>query len=114
MDKLGYCYINLRDGACDNFHPKNSHVVPALLRRFHEAKQNGEKKGTAWGSGNPMREFLHVDDMAAASIFVMNLKKTIYDAHTEPSLSHINIGTGEDCTIRELVETVAKVIGFKG
>lgn len=101
-------------GPNDNFHPKNSHVVPALLRRFHEAKQNEEKEVIAWGSGKPMREFLHVDDMAAASIFVMNLEKTIYDAHTQPALSHINIGTGVDCTIRELVETVAKVVGFKG
>jgi GDP-L-fucose synthase len=101
-------------GPNDNFHPKNSHVVPALLHRFHEAKQNGDKEVIAWGSGKPMREFLHVDDMAAASIFVMTLEKVVYDANTQPALSHINIGTGMDCTIRELVETVARVVGFQG
>jgi GDP-L-fucose synthase len=101
-------------GPHDNFHPQNSHVIPALLRRFHDAKVNGEKEVIAWGSGNPMREFLYVDEMAAASIYVMNLTKDIYIANTEPMLSHINVGTGVDCTIRELVETVAKVTGFKG
>ena len=101
-------------GTFDNFHPENSHVIPALLRRFHEAKLNGDKEVIAWGSGKPMREFLYVDDMAAASIHVMNLEKNIYDANTEPMLSHINVGTGVDCTIRELVETVAKVVGFTG
>ena len=101
-------------GPHDNFHPENSHVVPALLRRFHEAKINGDKEVIAWGSGKPMREFLHVDDMAEATIFVMNLDKEVYDANTAPSFSHINIGTGVDCTIRELVETVAKVVGFDG
>jgi len=101
-------------GENDNFHPENSHVIPALLRRFHEAKLNGDPKVVAWGSGTPMREFLHVDDMAAASIYVMNLDQAIYDANTQPMLSHINVGTGIDCTIRELVETVAKVVGFKG
>jgi GDP-L-fucose synthase len=101
-------------GAGDNFHPENSHVIPALLRRFHEAKMNGDKEVVAWGSGKPMREFLYVDDMAAASIHVMNLDKTIYNANTEPMLSHINVGTGIDCTIKELVETVAKVVGFEG
>lgn len=101
-------------GAFDNFHPENSHVIPALLRRFHEAKLNGDKEVIAWGSGKPMREFLYVDDMADASIHVMNLDKSIYDENTEPMLSHINVGTGVDCTIRELVETVAKVVGFKG
>lgn len=101
-------------GAHDNFHPENSHVIPALLRRFHEAKINGDKEVIAWGSGKPMREFLYVDDMASASIHVMNLDKTIYDENTEPMLSHINVGTGVDCTIRELVETVAKVVGFGG
>lgn len=101
-------------GENDNFHPENSHVIPALLRRFHEAKLNGDLQVVAWGSGTPMREFLHVDDMAAASIFVMNLDQATYDANTEPMLSHINVGTGLDCTIRELVETVAKVVGFKG
>lgn len=101
-------------GPQDNFHPENSHVIPALLRRFHEAKLRGDSEVVAWGSGKPMREFLHVDDMAAASIHVMELDKATYDANTEPMLSHINVGTGVDCTIRELVETVAKVTGFSG
>jgi GDP-L-fucose synthase len=101
-------------GPNDNFHPENSHVIPALLRRFHEAKLNGAPEVVAWGSGKPMREFLHVNDMAAASIHVMNLDKANYDQSTEPMLSHINVGTGVDCTIRELVETVAKVTGFSG
>ena len=101
-------------GPHDNYHPKNSHVIPALLRRFHEAKVNGISQVVAWGSGKPMREFLHVNDMAAASIHVMELDKIIYDENTEPMLSHINVGTGVDCTIRELVETVAKVTGFEG
>ncbi|GLX81291.1 GDP-L-fucose synthase [Thalassotalea eurytherma] len=101
-------------GPHDNFHPENSHVIPALLRRFHEAKLRGDTEVIAWGSGTPKREFLHVDDMAAASIHVMELDKAIYDENTEPILSHINVGTGVDCTIRELTETVAKVIGFEG
>lgn len=101
-------------GPNDNFHPENSHVIPALIRRFHEAKMNGDNEVVAWGSGDPKREFLHVDDMAAASIHVMNLQKLSYDENTEPMSSHINVGTGVDCTIRELVETVAKVTGFDG
>jgi len=101
-------------GPNDNFHPENSHVVPALIRRFHEAKLNGDDKVVVWGSGTPMREFLHVDDMAAASIFVMNLSEQKYKANTQPMLSHINVGTGVDCTIRELAETVSKVVGFSG
>jgi GDP-L-fucose synthase len=101
-------------GPHDNFHPENSHVIPALLRRFHEAKLNGDAEVVAWGSGKPMREFLHVSDMAAASVYVMELNKATYDANTETMLSHINVGTGVDCTIRELVETVAKVTGFAG
>jgi len=101
-------------GPHDNFHPENSHVIPALLRRFHEAKLNGDAEVVAWGSGKPMREFLHVNDMAAASIHVMELDKATYAATTEVMLSHINVGTGVDCTIRELVETVAKVTGFAG
>lgn len=101
-------------GPNDNFHPENSHVIPALLRRFHEAKLEGASEVVAWGSGSPMREFLHVDDMAAASIFVMELDKPTYEANTQPMLSHINVGTGVDCTIKELTETVAKVVGFKG
>lgn len=101
-------------GVNDNFHPENSHVIPALLRRFHEAKINQLPEVIAWGTGQAMREFLYVDDMAAASIFVMNLEKNIYDKHTESMLSHINIGTGVDCTIKELTETIAKVVGYKG
>lgn len=101
-------------GPNDNFHPDNSHVIPALLRRFHEAKLADAPEVTAWGSGSPMREFLHVDDMAAASIFVMELDKSTYEKHTSPMLSHINVGTGVDCTIRELTETVAKVVGYSG
>lgn len=101
-------------GPHDNFHPENSHVIPALLRRFHEAAERGDAEVVAWGSSKPMREFLHVHDMAAASLHVMELEKSIYDANTEPMLSHINVGTGIDCTIKELVETVARVTGFKG
>lgn len=101
-------------GPNDNFHPENSHVIPALLRRFHEAAQRGDSEVVAWGSGKPMREFLHVDDMAAASVHVMELDSETYQANTQSMLSHINVGTGEDCTIRELVETVAKVTGFNG
>ncbi|MEP2653732.1 MAG: GDP-L-fucose synthase [Paraglaciecola sp.] len=101
-------------GPHDNFHPENSHVIPALLRRFHEAAQSNASEVIAWGSGKPMREFLHVDDMAAASIHVMDLDDETYAANTQDMLSHINVGTGEDCTIKELVETVATVTGFKG
>ena len=101
-------------GPHDNFHPENSHVIPALLRRFHEAKLNKLHEVVAWGSGKPMREFLHVDDMAAASIYVMELDQSTYADNTQDMLSHINVGTGVDCTIRELVETVAKVVGFEG
>jgi GDP-L-fucose synthase len=101
-------------GENDNFHPQNSHVIPALLRRFHEAKLNGDSKVFAWGSGRPMREFLHVDEMAAASTYVMNLDQKVFQENTQERLSHINVGTGIDCTIRELVETVAKVVGFDG
>lgn len=101
-------------GENDNFHPQNSHVIPALMRRFHEAKLAGDTEVVVWGSGKPMREFLHVDDMAAASVHVMNLPETGYSDFTRPMLSHINVGTGEDCTIRELAETMAKVTGFEG
>lgn len=101
-------------GPNDNFHPKNSHVIPALLRRFHEAKLSNAPQVVAWGTGAPMREFLHVDDMAAASIYVMQLEDAVYRANTQPMLSHINVGTGVDCTIKELTETVAKVVGFEG
>ncbi len=101
-------------GVNDNFHSENSHVIPALLRRFHEAKINQLPQVIAWGTGRAMREFLYVDDMAAASIFVMNLDKKIYDKYTEPMLSHINIGTGVDRSIKELTETIAKVVGYTG
>ena len=101
-------------GENDNFHPENSHVIPALLRRFHEAKLRGDAEVVVWGSGKPMREFLYVDDMAAASVHVMELDNATYQANTQPMLSHINVGTGVDCTIRELAETMAKVVGFSG
>ena len=101
-------------GPHDNYHPQNSHVIPALLRRFHEAVQRGDEEVVIWGSGKPMREFLHVDDMAAASVHVMELDDASYRDNTQPMLSHINVGTGVDCTIRELAETVAKVTGFTG
>jgi GDP-L-fucose synthase len=101
-------------GPGDNFHPENSHVIPALLRRFHEAVQAGAREVVIWGSGTPMREFLHVDDMAAASVHVMELPEDVYRAHTQPMLSHINVGTGVDCTIRELAETIARVTSFQG
>ncbi len=101
-------------GENDNFHPDNSHVIPALMRRFHEAKLNNDKEVVVWGTGTPMREFLFVDDMAAASIHVMELDNEIYQANIQPMLSHINVGTGVDCTIREMAETMAKVVGFKG
>lgn len=101
-------------GPNDNYHPENSHVIPALLRRFHDAAQREDKEVVVWGSGTPKREFLHVDDMAAACVHVMGLDAAVLSAHTRPMHSHINVGTGVDCTIRELAETVAKVTGFKG
>jgi GDP-L-fucose synthase len=101
-------------GPGDNFHPENSHVIPALMRRLHEAKTAGAPRVVVWGSGTPMREFLHVDDMAAASVHVMRLPYEIYSGHTQPMLSHINVGTGQDCTIRELAETMARVVGYTG
>ncbi|HIF9074995.1 TPA: GDP-L-fucose synthase [Photobacterium damselae] len=101
-------------GENDNFHPDNSHVIPALMRRFHEAKLNNDNEVVVWGTGTPMREFLFVDDMAAASIHVMELDNETYQANTQPMLSHINVGTGVDCTIREMAETMAKVVGFEG
>ena len=101
-------------GENDNFHPDNSHVIPALMRRFHEAKLNNDKQVVVWGTGTPMREFLFVDDMAAASIHVMELDNETYQSNTQPMLSHINVGTGVDCTIREMAETMAKVVGFDG
>ena len=101
-------------GPNDNFHPENSHVIPALLRRFHEAALARSEELVVWGSGAPMREFLHVDDMAAACVHVMELDGATYQANTRPMLSHINVGTGVDCTIRELVETIVRVTGFQG
>ncbi|MCW1933923.1 GDP-L-fucose synthase [Pararhodobacter zhoushanensis] len=101
-------------GPGDNFHPQNSHVLPALIRRFHEAAQAGTEVVTIWGSGKPMREFLHVDDMAEASLFVLDLPQDVYAANTQPMLSHINVGSGTDVTILELAQTVAAATGFKG
>ncbi|WP_312168685.1 GDP-L-fucose synthase [Stutzerimonas kunmingensis] len=101
-------------GPHDNYHPENSHVIPALLRRFHEATLRGDDEVVIWGSGTPMREFLHVDDMAAASVHVMELDDATYRDNTQPMLSHINVGTGVDCSIRELAETIARVTGFRG
>ena len=101
-------------GPGDNFHSENSHVIPALMRRIHEAKRNESKSVSIWGSGNAMREFLHVDDMAAACLHIMQMDEATYLKNTEPMLSHINVGTGIDVTIRELAETLAEVVGFKG
>ena len=101
-------------GINDNFHPENSHVVPALLRRFHEAKMQDLPSVTVWGSGSPMREFLYVDDMAGACLHVMNLPKEVYGEHILPMSSHINVGTGKDCTIRELANTIARAVGYQG
>ena len=101
-------------GPGDNFHPENSHVMPALIRRFHEARLEGRGEVTIWGSGTPRREFLHVDDMAEASLFVMDLPPETYAAETQPMLSHINVGSGEDVTIAELAQTVARVVGYEG
>ena len=101
-------------GPGDNYHPENSHVIPAMLRRFHEAKVNKAPEVAIWGTGTPRREFLYVDDMAAASVFVMNLPPEAYLAQVLPQLSHINVGYGSDVTIAELAQTVAKVVGYEG
>ena len=101
-------------GMNDNFHPENSHVIPGLMRRFHEAKINNLSDIKVWGSGKAKREFLYVDDMAEASLFVLELDKKIYEANTEPMLSHINVGTGIDVSINELAEIMKKITGFKG
>lgn len=101
-------------GPGDNYHPENSHVIPALIRRFHEAKETNAAEVTIWGSGTPMREFLYVDDMAAASVHVMSLGKAIYERHTQPMLSHINVGYGTDVTIKELAETIGQTVGYSG
>jgi GDP-L-fucose synthase len=101
-------------GPGDNYHPENSHVIPALIRRFHEAKESGAETVVIWGTGSPKREFLYVDDMAEASVHVMGLDRATYDAHTQPMLSHINVGTGDDLAIRELAAVIGKVVGFSG
>ena len=101
-------------GPGDNYHPQNSHVIPALIRRFHEAKLVNAPSVAIWGTGTPKREFLYVDDMAAASVHVMNLPKATYDQHTNPMLSHINVGYGQDVTIAEAAQTIAKVVGYTG
>jgi GDP-L-fucose synthase len=101
-------------GPGDNYHPENSHVIPALLRRFHEARIGDAPEVAIWGSGKPMREFLYVDDMAAASVFVMHLEHELYAASTGPMHSHLNVGTGEDVTIAELARLVADVVGYRG
>ena len=101
-------------GMNDNFHPENSHVIPALIQRFHKAKSNNDSEVVVWGTGNAMREFLYVDDMAEAAIFVLSLSREIYDKNTQMMLSHINIGTGVDVTTRELAETIKEVVGYEG
>ncbi|WP_170326667.1 GDP-L-fucose synthase [Ruegeria arenilitoris] len=101
-------------GPGDNFHPENSHVLPALIRRFHEAQRDGLDEVVIWGTGKPRREFLHVDDMAEASLFVLDLPRDVYEANTQPMLSHINVGCGEDVSIAELAALVAKTTGFTG
>ena len=101
-------------GPGDNYHPENSHVIPALIRRFHEAKVSQAPSVTIWGTGTPKREFLCVDDMAAASVHVMNLDKATYDQYTQPMLSHINVGCGEDVTILEMAQAVARTVGYTG
>jgi nucleoside-diphosphate-sugar epimerase len=101
-------------GPGDNFHPEKSHVLPALIRRFHEAKESGAPEVVIWGSGTPRREFLHVDDMAGAALFVLHLPPEAYASVTEPMLSHINIGCGDDISIAELAALVARIVGFSG
>ncbi len=101
-------------GPGDNYHPENSHVIPGLIRRFHEAKLANDSGVIVWGSGTPKREFLYVDDMAAACIYVMNIEKSEYDKCTEPMLSHINVGYGYDITIKELAEAIGKTVGYQG
>lgn len=101
-------------GPGDNFHPENSHVLPALIRRFHEAAERGDPEVVVWGSGKPMREFLHVDDMAEASLFVLDLPKDVYDSNTERMLSHINVGTGSDVSIGDLARMVGKATSYFG
>lgn len=101
-------------GPGDNYHPENSHVIPALIRRFHEAKKKKSPEVMIWGTGTPMREFMFVDDMAAASVFVMELDKKVYNQYTEPMQGHINVGFGSDLTIKELAETIGSAVGYQG
>lgn len=101
-------------GPGDNYHPENSHVIPGLIRRFHEARIANAEKVVVWGSGTPQREFLHVDDMALASLHVMNLDRALYDAKTQPMQSHLNVGSGEELSIGELAKTIMQVVGFQG
>jgi len=101
-------------GPGDNYHPENSHVIPALIRRFHKAKINNAPSVNIWGTGTPKREFLYVDDMATASVNVMNLPQAVYSHHTQPMLSHINVGCGEDVTILEVAQAVARTVGYTG
>jgi GDP-L-fucose synthase len=101
-------------GINDNFHPEDSHVIPALMQRFHQAKINNDKEVVVWGTGKAMREFLYADDMAVASLFILELDEEAYQSNTKPMLSHINVGTGVDVTIREMAETMKQVVGFKG
>ncbi len=113
LDYRSVMHTNLY-GPGDNYHSENSHVIPALIRRFHEAKLSNAPGVMIWGSGSPLREFLYVDDMAAASVFVMNLPKTTLDAHTQPMQSHINVGFGSDITIKELAVAVGQTVGYQG
>jgi GDP-L-fucose synthase len=101
-------------GPGDNYHPENSHVIPGLLRRFHEAQRRGDPEVIVWGTGAALREFLHVDDMASACVYVMNLDPDTYRRHTQPMLSHINVGSGREISIRELASLVASVTGYTG
>jgi GDP-L-fucose synthase len=101
-------------GPGDNYHPENSHVIPAMIRRLHEAKVNNSPVIALWGTGTPRREFLHVDDMASASVHIMNLNKQTYDKYTHPMLSHINVGVGDDITINELAQIIKDTVGYQG
>jgi len=101
-------------GINDNFHPENSHVIPALIQKIHQAKENNNSEVALWGSGKAMREFLHVDDMAEASLFILELDSDIYKFNTKDMLSHVNVGTGKDITIQLLAETIREVVGYKG
>ena len=101
-------------GPGDNYHPENSHVIPALIRRFHEAKINNLPSVAIWGTGTPRREFLYVDDMAAACVYIMNLQQASYTQHTQPILSHINVGYGSDISIAETAQTIAQFVGYTG